>query len=354
MEKPLTIALRKVRMQGKRQQIPEAVQTLMEESRTERDVLAQWYDGSCARLFRYLKSPFELMYQYFGSQMTVGYLIQRQFSQFPSQPVLSRNIPHRHDYIEMTYVLEGGLEQVVGNTVVALRTGDFFIVGKNCVHYEQNWESGTIILWLCFKDSFFQYQMQKMTENKSPLNRFFTEAVLEQKSTGEYITFHPYDSCSGAEELLLKIVLEIQEREICYMDMVKILVTRLFQVISREYDFTVTQDEYKTDDDHFFFALNQYLRGNLESVTVGALEERFHFGRNYYNKLIRRKTGMTYSAYLTKLRLEESERLLTRTDLSVTAIINRVGLSNRHYFYKLFGDAYQMTPKDYRKLHKLI
>lgn len=350
MEKPLTTALQKVHMQGKQQQIPPALQKRMEQQKAEQ----LWDGGSYDRLFWYMKAPFELMYQYFDSQTTVGYLIQRQFSQYPPPPMLTRNLPHRHDYIEMTYVLEGGLEQVVGERVVTLRTGDFFIVGKNCMHYEQNWESGTIVLWLCFKDSFFQYQMQKMTETKNPLNHFFTEAVLEQKNTGEYIEFHPYDSCHGAEELLLQIILEIQEREICYMDMVKILVTRLFEVISREYDFIVTQGEYKTDDDHFFFALNQYLRGNLEHVTVAVLEERFHFGRNYYNKVIRQKTGMTYSAYLTKLRLEESERLLTRTELSVTAIINRVGFSNRHHFYKLFHGVYQMTPNDYRKLHKLI
>ena len=52
--------------------------------------------------------------------------------------------------------------------------------------------------------------------------------------------------------------------------------------------------------------------------------ERFHFQRDYFNRLIRKKTGMTYSEYLQNIRLEQAKRLLIETELTISEISEQV------------------------------
>lgn len=77
--------------------------------------------------------------------------------------------------------------------------------------------------------------------------------------------------------------------------------------------------------------------------------EVFHFQEDYFNRLIKNKTGLTYSAYVQKNRLEHAERLLHRTEKNIEEIAETVGYHNKGYFYKIFQEKYKMTPSQYRR-----
>ncbi len=72
--------------------------------------------------------------------------------------------------------------------------------------------------------------------------------------------------------------------------------------------------------------------------------DEFHYQEDYFNRLIKRKTGLTYSAYVQQIRLERAEHLLVSTDKSIEAIADSVGYHNKGYFYKLFQEKYEETP----------
>jgi AraC-like DNA-binding protein/mannose-6-phosphate isomerase-like protein (cupin superfamily) len=262
-------------------------------------------------------------------------------------------IMHRHNYIEMTYVLEGGLSQKIKDNVVVLKPGDFCIVDQNCIHNEMDWEDNTIILWLCFTPEFFRTQILKK-ENQTELEKFLSSALEEMKKTSEYIVFRPYGSIKYVEDTILKILIEQREKKLAYKNMIKILAMRMFEYVYKEYDFFVNREELNISHEKFFIILDQYIRGNLESVSLNNLEERFGYGKNYYSQIIREKTGLTYAKYLIKIRLEKSVDFLLHTDFSISDIVNKVGLSNKKHFYDLFNQEYHMTPAEYREHYRII
>jgi AraC-like DNA-binding protein len=77
------------------------------------------------------------------------------------------------------------------------------------------------------------------------------------------------------------------------------------------------------------------------------------FGHNtdYFNRLIKRRTGMTYSSFLQNIRLERAGFLLKTTEYPVGEIAHKVGYENLSYFYKIFTNRFQMKPNEMRKLH---
>jgi AraC-like DNA-binding protein len=67
--------------------------------------------------------------------------------------------------------------------------------------------------------------------------------------------------------------------------------------------------------------------------------------RTKINELLKDEFGMTFSAYLNKLRLAEAARLLSRRDnANVAEIAHLVGYNNVSYFSKLFKSEYGSTP----------
>lgn len=57
----------------------------------------------------------------------------------------------------------------------------------------------------------------------------------------------------------------------------------------------------------------------------------------------------TVNEYIRQLKLEISRDYLKNTDLSVSEIVYSIGIKSRSYFSKIFYEAYDILPTDYRK-----
>ena len=81
-----------------------------------------------------------------------------------------------------------------------------------------------------------------------------------------------------------------------------------------------------------FEEISDYIRAHFRDITIQDLVNEFHYQEDYFNRLIKRKTGLTYSAYLQQIRLERAEHLLVSTDKSIEEIADSVGYHNKGYF----------------------
>ncbi|WP_156650890.1 helix-turn-helix transcriptional regulator [Massilia sp. Root133] len=85
---------------------------------------------------------------------------------------------------------------------------------------------------------------------------------------------------------------------------------------------------------------------DLEAVAAGTGANRYKI-----NEVLKSELGMTFTAYVNKLRLTEASRLLTqKSSAAVSEIAYLVGYSNVPYFNKLFKEEFGCTPKSFRML----
>jgi len=59
-----------------------------------------------------------------------------------------------------------------------------------------------------------------------------------------------------------------------------------------------------------------------------------------------------FKEYITEKRINEAEKYLTQTDLSIEEIQVKIGFTNKTRFFKEFSKYYNCTPGEYRKQHQ--
>jgi AraC-like DNA-binding protein len=67
------------------------------------------------------------------------------------------------------------------------------------------------------------------------------------------------------------------------------------------------------------------------------------------SKRLRRKFGMSYEEYLSRLRVDRAKELLRRTRLSAADVARRVGIRDQSNFSKLFRKFEGLSPTEYRE-----
>ncbi len=75
--------------------------------------------------------------------------------------------------------------------------------------------------------------------------------------------------------------------------------------------------------------------------------------QSHFSTVFAQETGITFTQYLTGLRIAKAKELLAATDLRSSEIAFQVGYNDAHYFSYLFKKHTCMTPSDYRRTKKI-
>lgn len=97
-----------------------------------------------------------------------------------------------------------------------------------------------------------------------------------------------------------------------------------------------------------FLPILRYLEENYEKdLSLKKIADQFHLNASYISQLIRSETGLTYTQYLTELRINKAKELLRTSSLSLAEISEAVGFNDYFYFIKKFKKEVGVTPGKY-------
>ncbi|MDO4321644.1 MAG: AraC family transcriptional regulator [Lachnospiraceae bacterium] len=256
---------------------------------------------------------------------------------------------HTHDYLELAYIVKGCFRQRILNQDITFQEGEFCLIDKNCIHQDYLDNSDTVILFLGIANDMFSEIMDENITTEKIIS-FLQSALMKQKDLQQYLHFKPTEGASQQmHECLFLLLSELCNPAIGSSYICKGLLLRIFRLLSTSYEFSLSREQRKTMSWIIFEEVSSYMKQHYSHITIRDLELAFHFQEDYFNRLIKEKTGMTYSAYLQNIRLERAERLLLSTNQTVDEVADAVGYHNKGYFYKIFTKKYGMTPGKYRE-----
>lgn len=98
------------------------------------------------------------------------------------------------------------------------------------------------------------------------------------------------------------------------------------------------------------YSIEQHYASN---ISIAQLAERLRITPNYLSSTFHKKTGTTFTKYLTRLRIHRAKELLSTTNLPVKDIALQVGYYSTRHFVKLFIESEGCYPTEYKKQARL-
>ncbi|MCU6709039.1 response regulator [Paenibacillus sp. J5C_2022] len=144
----------------------------------------------------------------------------------------------------------------------------------------------------------------------------------------------------GAADYLLKPV--------SFTDLQKQLLAAIKLVDSRRSEASEADDD--TADRGSIIDLSKtYIQQNFQRpLTLSNVANEFSMNYSYFSTLFKKETGMTFTSYLTKIRMKEAKKLLGDPTIRIHEIAGMVGYDSAYNFSRAFKSHFLLSPNRYR------
>lgn len=110
--------------------------------------------------------------------------------------------------------------------------------------------------------------------------------------------------------------------------------------------------EYQADQVNLIRQIHEQLLSNLDRrITIEELSRQYLINTTTLKNLFKAVYGTSIAAHIKEHRMEYAAKMLLETQNPIADIAGAVGYDSQSKFTAAFKDAYQMTPREYRKLH---
>jgi AraC-like DNA-binding protein/quercetin dioxygenase-like cupin family protein len=257
---------------------------------------------------------------------------------------------HKHNYMELVYIVKGKLHQRIGGKDEIFNQGEFCLLDKDTFHCEYLYPEESIVLFLLISNSFFSKSVNFEIRNKD-YEKFLRNALITHRDKYLFIRFTAKGRKPSVPALLGNIFEELRNPGAGSRYLILGYTERLLNLLPVEYEFQIIKNSNSDGRKLVFNDVENYMRRHYRLISVRKLSEVFGYNIDYFNRLIKSHTGMTYLTFLHHIRLETAAHLLRTTKLPVEQIAEEAGYHNVTYFYRIFMEKYDTTPHKFRVEH---
>ena len=274
---------------------------------------------------------------------------------------------HRHDAIEIIYVMQGEMTQYIEDFQQVYTAGECCILGKSIRHVE-SFSSDFEAYFLLLSEQFIldsmnnnHYYGPNLNKHNYQLSIYKELLHLMKEETSyqkQYIDLLPAQDSTDIRDSITHIFQTMTtESKYQYAGFYAIIagyLARFFSILSDSNYYQLQHKILKTSNEYYIFnRITIYLEKNNGNIDFDELQTLMHYTKDYLNRIVKRISGMTLTEYGQKICLEKAAYLLSNTDKSISQIIQELNYTNRTYFYRIFYEKYETTPAEYRKNNKV-
>ena len=263
-----------------------------------------------------------------------------RFVHFPS---------HRHTYVEVIYVCQGKVVNIIGDKEVVVRAGEILFLNQY-THHEilPSGEDDLAINFMVLPE-FFDVA-SKMIGKDNVMADFLVNILRHNQDKGEYLHFKVAGILqiqNLMENMIVSLINGEKRNDLINQTTMGLLFMHL--VDSAQYIEMRVPNHY---DNMLLMSSLNYIEQHYRTASLTELCSLLHQPMHALSKMIKAQTGYNFTELLLRKRLSKAIQLLCDTDLPVNDVIAAVGYENASYFHRTFKERYHMTPRAFREMYK--
>ena len=256
---------------------------------------------------------------------------------------------HRHNFIEVLYVCEGSVTNIIDGKKVVVGKGELLFLNQYTKHELLPAGESDIAINFMILPEFFDVAYT-MAGSNNILADFLVHVLRQNEEKGEYLHFRV------AEVLQIQNLLE---------NMIYSLVTGkgdqnrinqttmglifLYLLDSVQYAEMRVPNQY---ENMIAMTTLDYIEQNYKTATLTELCVKLHLPMHVLSKMIKKNTGFNFKELLQRKRMNKAIELMCETELPISDIIAAVGYENGSYFHRVFREKYHVTPRAFREINR--
>ena len=241
---------------------------------------------------------------------------------------------HTHLYCEMIFVIDGEITISSGDTDYAVTTGDICLIPSEIPHRTDVYPN--------------RYKRWLLFINPWDFAKIYSSPMLQGMLSGllikEPILFHIGKS---GKQLFSEMSKELNDKSVFGDDIVSSGVIYLLSQLGRN-----NIDIFKelSQSEKTVMTVQNYIQQNYnQPLNMEEVADRFFINKFYLTHIFSKHTGISPKKFQIRCRLENAERLVRTTELSISEISEQCGFISLSDLTGRFKIKYGVTPAIYRK-----
>ncbi|UKS24629.1 AraC family transcriptional regulator [Paenibacillus sp. HWE-109] len=252
---------------------------------------------------------------------------------------------HMHDLFEIYYLYEGERMYFIRDRSYLILPGDLVLINRRDVHATSDSDKlGHARVVINFSDTFLGSALKDAP--------FLLDAITHRTP----VLRLDLPTRRIVEDIFGKMVHEAKENQLGqdfalahYLVELLLLTARYIRV------HPVTSPEHVSPLHRKISNIVRHINTQYaEPVRLEELAERFEISPAYLSRMFKEITGFSMVEYVSLVRVQEAQRLLTQTNMKVIVIAEQVGFGSLVQFGRVFRQMTKTTPLRYRQSRYLV
>ena len=256
---------------------------------------------------------------------------------------------HFHSQIEFIYVVTGVMDLWINNQKHTIGPNTFVMIHPNEYHRIEHNAGICYYFAVRFEPSVLYTSKQSIEELKciipfciSPGNR---QRIFKNAELNELM---PHGNLRSDIESLVN---EWEKKPLGFMFQMRNRITSIFVAIIRAWEKQSPNSANNVSSD-LTYAINyaqNYILNNCTNVSEADLARECNISYSYFSRSFKKLMGMSFNQYVNHVRINEAQRLLVSSNISVTDVALSLGFSSSSHFIHTFKSVKGITPNQFKQ-----
>ena len=252
---------------------------------------------------------------------------------------------HTHTFLEMNYMVSGSAKEKVNGHTIYLNQGDILLLGVGTTHSIAILGKDDILINIIFRNniSFSLENLRIIGKTKNVLSSF----ILANDNSHDFMVYRKKHTESSIRQIANLIIEEYYFDKNFSDKLIDSYLNSLLILLSRNTNIHSDKILKENTPDIILYILKE-ISANSANISLSYIAKKTNYSRSYLGNLFKKTVGKSFSDALTEQRLLDAYNLLNSTNLSISDIIQKVGISNKTFFYQKFKNKFNCLPSEIR------
>ena len=236
--------------------------------------------------------------------------------------------PHFHNELEMIFVLEGEFQAICNGDKFTVNEGSVFLAAPKIIHAYKSPKYSCKTLLLIIDASILSGEASKLVHD-APIYPIWHGTA--QKSIIWEMVQYAY-----------------KNREIIHPENFVLMLSTAVSLIISDMALEGTKRKLRTEQRILLYCMDHY----REPLSLRQVSDALGISESHISHLFSNSLGISFPNYINGLRLNDAVKMLETSRTNIIDVANQSGFSSLRSFNHIFAKHYNMTPSQYRQVHK--